>query len=308
MVQGNNFQFSVSNLLFARSFIELVRKWWMIFVIGIILSLPVFIAGILVYKAWPLITPGLGKLLLGGTWAPARGLFGLSPFIVSSLLVTALGVALLIPICLASAIYITQFSRPWLSSVLQSTIDILAGIPSVIFGVWGVLVIVPFVAKWSMAAHAQNTTGYSVLAGALVMAAATLPFVLNMLIELFQSVGADLKESTLAMGASTWQMVRDVVIRKCRPGIIAAFTLGVSRGFGETIAVLMVVGNVVQMPHHFFDAGYPLPALLANNYGEMMSIPKYDAALMLSALVLLVIVAGFNYLGHQIIGHYQRKS
>jgi phosphate transport system permease protein len=134
-----------------------------------------------------------------------------------------------------------------------------------------------------------------------------MPFVLNMLIELFESVSIDLKESALSLGASYWQVVKDVIVKKLKPGIIASFTLGLSKTFGETIAVLMVVGNVVQVPKGLFSPGYPLPALLANNYGEMMTIPMYDAALMLSALILLVIVIFFNYMAHQVIRFYQSK-
>jgi phosphate transport system permease protein len=103
-----------------------------------------------------------------------------------------------------------------------------------------------------------------------------------------------LKEASLSLGATYWETIKKVVLRKAFPGIIAAFALGVSKAFGETIAVLMVVGNVVQLPKGLFEAGYPLPALIANNYGEMLSIPLYDAALMFAALLLFVIVLIFN--------------
>jgi phosphate transport system permease protein len=96
------------------------------------------------------------------------------------------------------------------------------------------------------------------------------------------------------MGATRWQTIKHVVLPKALPGVIAAIVLGFSRAFGETIAVMMVVGNVPQMPRSIFDAAYPLPALIANNYGEMMSIPMYDAALMGAALILLLVVLGFN--------------
>lgn len=154
---------------------------------------------------------------------------------------------------------------------------------------------------------AENITGYSILAAAIVVSFSVLPFILNMLIELFSTVSIELKESALSLGASYWQVIKDIIVRKLRPGIIATFTLGVSKAFGETIAVLMVVGNVVQIPSSLFSPGYPLPALLANNYGEMMTIPMYDAALMLSALLLLIIVVLFNYLAHSVIRYYFSK-
>lgn len=249
----------------------------------------------------------LGHILIGQEWLPSQGKFGLLPFITSSVLTALVGMVVMIPLCLAASIYITQFAPRWVQRVLKSAIDILAGIPSVIFGLWGVLFIVPMVADWAKAAGAANTSGYSILAGAVVMSFSVLPFVLNMLIELFNSVAIELKEAALSLGTTYWQAVRDVVIRQIKPGITAAFTLGISKALGETIAVLMVVGNVVQMPTGLFSAGYPLPALLANNYGEMMSIPMYDSALMLSALLLLVIVVCFNWLAHRLISHYQSK-
>ena len=103
-----------------------------------------------------------------------------------------------------------------------------------------------------------------------------------------------LREASLALGSTRWQTIKYVVLRKAAPGILAAIVLGFSRAFGETMAVLMVVGNVAKMPHSMFDPAYPLTALIANNYGEMLSIPLYDAALLGAALILLVVVLIFN--------------
>jgi len=291
-----------------RKAIEELRKRWMQLMLAIIVLLPLSIATTLIYKAWPLLNwDALPNVLLGTEWLPGQGKFGLWPFIFSSLLTAVIGMVVIVPLSLASAIYITQFAPKWMENFLRTVIDILAGIPSVIFGLWGVLFIVPQVADWARSWGSENVSGYSILAGAIVMAFSVLPFILNMLIELFRSVAIELKEAALSLGTTYWQAIRDVVIRQIKPGITAAFSLGVSKAFGETIAVLMVVGNVVQIPGGLFDAGYPLPALLANNYGEMMSIPMYDSALMLSALLLLIIVVIFNSLAHRLIRHYQTK-
>ncbi|OFZ04487.1 MAG: hypothetical protein A2338_06440 [Bacteroidetes bacterium RIFOXYB12_FULL_41_6] len=117
---------------------------------------------------------------------------------------------------------------------------------------------------------------------------------LNMLIELIKAVPNELQEASLSLGASKWQTIKLVVVRKALPGIVSSFGLGMSRAFGETIAVLMVVGNVTRIPTGVFQPGYPLPALIANNYGEMLSIPLYDSALMLAALILFLVVLMFN--------------
>ena len=103
-----------------------------------------------------------------------------------------------------------------------------------------------------------------------------------------------MKTGSFAMGATKWQTVKYVILRKTWPGILAAVILGFSRAFGETMAVLMVVGNVAKVPGSVFDPAYPLPALIANNYGEMLSVPLFDSALMFAALILFGIVVFFN--------------
>jgi phosphate transport system permease protein len=292
-----------------RYILELIRKGWMQAALAIIMLLPIAIGVSLFLKALPLLKPGdITDILFGTEWMPTRGKFGLWPFISSSIFVTLSGLFLMIPVCLSAAIYITQYAPQWIAKSLRTVIDILAGIPSVIFGLWGVITIVPAVSTWALERGADNVTGYSIIAASVVLTVSVMPFVLNMLIELFESVPMQLKESVLAMGASHWQTIKDVIVKKLRPGIVASFTLGISKAFGETIAVLMVVGNVVQVPKSIFDAGYPLPALLANNYGEMMSIPLYDSALMLSAFILFVIVVIFNYISQKIILSFSKNQ
>jgi phosphate transport system permease protein len=141
---------------------------------------------------------------------------------------------------------------------------------------------------------AANPTGYGVLAGGIVLAVMVFPIVISVMEEVLRSVPDGLREATLALGVTRWLMVRKVILRRALPGVISFVVLGFSRAFGETMAVLMVVGNVPQLPRSLFDAAYPLTALIANNYGEMMSIPLYDAALMAASLFLLLVVLGFN--------------
>ena len=127
------------------------------------------------------------------------------------------------------------------------------------------------------------------------------------LIEIFASIPRDFREASLSLGATQWQTIKFVILRKSMPGIIAAIVLAISRAFGETIAVLMVCGNISEVPKSVFDSGYPLPALIANNYGEMMSIPMYDAALMLAALILFVIILFFNTLSRIVLVRVERR-
>ena len=190
---------------------------------------------------------------------------------------------------------------------MQPVIDILAGIPSVVYGVWGILIIVPFIANVIAPNFGLQTTGYTLITGSIVLAVMIIPFILNILIEIINTVPFELTEATLSLGATKWEVIKHVIIRKAKPGIISSFGLGISRAFGETIAVLMVAGNVAKIPDGLFDPAYPLPALIANNYGEMMSIPLYDSALMMAALILFISILLFNFLSRVSIYRLEKK-
>jgi phosphate transport system permease protein len=285
-----------------RKFIDSLSSGWMQIAIWFVLLLPLMIGLGLVVKSMPLLQENsLIGILSSSTWSPMRGDFGFLPFIISTILVTVIATAISMPLCLLSAIHLTQYAPKWVLGFMHSVIDILAGIPSVVYGVWGILVIVPFVGDNLAPFFNAESSGYSILAGALVLAVMTIPYVLNMLIEVFNSIAVEYKEASLSLGATYWETIKFVVLKKGLSGILSAFGLGISKALGETIAVLMVVGNVVQFPKSVFDAGYPLPALIANNYGEMMSIPFYDSALMLAALLLFIIVIFFNVAARYLI-------
>ena len=269
----------------------------MVIGLTLIIALP-FVLGIgLFYKSSMLLKDhSVGELLFSTDWRPLSGKFGFLPFIIGSVWVTVVALLIAGPICLLSSIHLTQYAKPFVLRIMHPIIDILAGIPSVIYGVWGILVIVPFISNYLAPLFGKEVSGYSILAGGLVLAVMIIPFVLNILIEVFKTIPLELTEASLALGASKWQTVKHVLIRKAFPGIVSALGLGLSRAFGETIAVLMVVGNVTKMPEGIFQPGYPLPALIANNYGEMLSIPLYDSALMLAALLLFFVVLIFNFI------------
>jgi phosphate transport system permease protein len=268
--------------------------------------LVLLIAVALFLRARPILAAKpLGELLLSTTWHPLKGAFGFYPFIMGTLWVTAVAMFIGVPLSLLTAIYLAEYARPQVRALAKPLIDLLAGIPSVVYGVWGILTVVPFIertvapvlSRWLGFVplfRADNPTGYGLLAGGLVLAVMVFPVIIAVAEEVIRSAPQGLREASLALGATRWQTVNRVVLRRTLPGAIAAVVLGFSRAFGETMAVLMVVGNVPQVPHSIFDAAYPLTALIANNYGEMMSIPSYDAALMGAALILLLVVLAFN--------------
>jgi phosphate transport system permease protein len=215
---------------------------------------------------------------------------------------------------LLNALYLAEYARPVTRALLKPLLDLLAGIPSVVYGVWGMIVIVPWVQHVSpslsklLRIKVSNPTGFSVLAGGIVLAVMVAPVIISVVYEVVESVPDGLRQASLAVGATHWQTIKYAVIPEAIPGIIAAVVLGFSRAFGETMAVLMVVGNVPQVPTSIFEPAYPLTALIANNYGEMMSIPLYDAALMGAALLLLVMMVIFNLISAMILNRIIRHK
>ena len=275
---------------------------WLTIILLLVIALGLFI------KAWPLFkTVSISDLLFSTTWVPYEGKFGMLSFIISTFWVTGVATVIAVPLCLLCAIYLSEYANKKVIAWVSPLIDILAGIPSVIFGIWGVIVIVPFVRDILAPMFGVSSTGYSILAGGIVLSIMVFPIVIYVLLEVFKTVPEDLRNAALSLGANKWIMIRKVLLRKAGPGIISAIVLGFSRALGETLAVLMVVGNVVDLPSNPLEAGYPLPAMIANNYGELLSIPMYDSALMLCALVLFVIVVFFNIIARIILRRIEKK-
>ncbi len=274
----------------------------MFFVSACCALLVLFMALGLFIKAWPILAiKPITNILFSDIWRPLKGQFGMLPFITGTLWVTGIAIIIAVPISLLTAIYLSEYAPKRLREFLKPFIDLLAGIPSVIYGVWGILIIVPLVKNHIAPLFDSVSSGYSVLTAGIVLSIMIFPVIIHITVEVFQAVPRELREASLALGATRWQTVKHVLLRKALAGIVAANILGLSRAFGETMAVLMVAGNVVQTPSSVFDAGYPLPALIANNYGEMLSIPLYDSALMMAALVLFAVVIFFNVVSRYVL-------
>jgi phosphate transport system permease protein len=258
-------------------------------------------------KSMPILSEkSVFHLLLSSTWHPLKGEYGFYPFIIGTLEVTAIAMILAVPVCLLSAIYLSEYAHHRFREFARVVIDIMAAIPSVIYGLWGVIVVVPFVRALGNTLDIP-TTGYSLLAGGIILAIMVSPIIISVSVEVLRTVPVQARETALALGTTKWEAIKHVVLRSGLHGILSAIVLGFARAFGETIAVLMIVGNVPKVPTSIFDPAYPLPALLANNYGEMMSIPLYNSALLLSALILLLIVSAFNITAHLTLMRIERR-
>lgn len=270
-------------------------------------SIVLLIALGLFIKSMPILTKkSIFHLLLSSSWHPLKGEFGFYPFIIGTLEVTAIAMILAVPVCLLSAIYLSEYAHHRFRELARVVIDIMAAIPSVIYGLWGVIVVVPFVRALGKVLDTP-TTGYSLLAGGIILAIMVSPIIISVSVEVLRTVPIQARETALALGTTKWEAIKHVVLRSALHGILSAIVLGFARAFGETIAVLMIVGNVPKVPTSIFGPAYPLPALLANNYGEMMSIPLYNSALLLSALILLLIVSAFNITAHLTLMRIEKR-
>ena len=246
-------------------------------------------------KSLPLLEgQSLWMLLSASEWRPMKGQFGFFPFIMGTLWVTFVAIVLALPVSLLTAVFLTEYAKPVVKKFVFPALDILAGLPSVIYGVWGVLVVVPWISQRVAPHFVEFSTGYTVLAGGIVLGVMIIPLLVSLFIEIFSGVSRELREASLALGATRWQTTKRVVLRQTLPGLLASTVLAISRAMGETIAVLMVCGCVIGIPTGIIDACYPIPALIANNYGEMLSMPLYESALMFAALILFVVVLVFN--------------
>lgn len=261
---------------------------------------------VLFIKSIPVLSKdSLFNMITSTAWAPLKGKFGFLPFIVGTFEVTALSMIIAVPICILSSIYLAEYAHKKVREIIRPIIDLLAGIPSVIYGLFAVLVIVPIVRQLGTILSIE-TTGYTLLAGAIILAIMVFPIIISVSTEVLLAVPVEARETSLALGTTKWEMVKKVVLRMSITGIIAAIVLGFSRAIGETMAVMMVVGNVAIIPKSLFDPAYPLTALIANNYGEMMSIPLYDSALLFAALLLMAMVAVFNLSAHYTLKKIRR--
>src|SRR4030042_2660648 len=184
------------------------------------------------------------SLFFSSAWSPLKGDFGLLPFIMGTLWVTFVSLVLAVPVSLLSAVYLSEYAPRSIREITKPIIDLLAGLPSVIYGVWGVLLIVPLVGRVIAPFFGVTSSGYTILAGGIVLAIMIFPTTISVSLEVFSSIPYQMREASLSLGATKWETVRHVVLNKALQGIMAAIVLGLSPAFGETMAVLMVVGNI----------------------------------------------------------------
>jgi len=248
------------------------------------------------------IKPGL-KELLGTRWMPVsfqKESFGILPLITGSLLVTALATLLTIPFGIGAAVYISELARPIEREILKPFIEILAGIPSVVIGFFGLVVLVPLIKSVF-----NLSTGLTALAGAVLLALMAIPTVVSISEDAIRSVPASYKAASLALGASKMQTIWKVTVPSALPGIVAAVMLGIGRVIGETMAVMMVTGNAAVITASPFDSVRTMTATIAAEMGEVAFGSVHYRALFCVGIVLLLATFGLNMIAQKFLKKYR---
>jgi phosphate transport system permease protein len=242
---------------------------------------------------------GLG-FLYGSTWDPVSSEFGALPFLVGTILTSFLALAISLPFSVAIAIFLGEYSREGaVSAFLRSAIDLLAGIPSVIYGFWGLFVLVPVVRSLQIRIGVPPF-GVGVFTSSLVLAIMIVPYSAALGREVIQLVPSDLKEAALSMGATRAEVIWKVILPYARSGIFAGVLLSLGRALGETMAVTMVIGNSNFIPKGIFSPANTMASLIANEFAEATE-PIYVSSLVEIGLLLFVVTTVVNIIGRQVI-------
>ena len=259
-------------------------------------SVLLFIVFFLVRESLPLLKQvGVGAFFSGDGWHPLQGEYSLTPMLVGSLYVAVGAVLLATPLGIAVAIFGQYYAPPAVARTYRAMMELLAGIPSVVFGFWGLTILVPWILRWA-------PPGASVLAGIIVLAIMILPLVVLTTDVSLEKVPTSYLRSAQALGLSKWGMIHRVVMPVAMPGIVSGVVLQSGRALGETMAILMVTGNVVQLPSSLLE---PVRTLTANIALEMAyAVDSHRLALFVSGLLLVLITLALGL----VATHFNRRG
>ncbi len=279
-------------------------RWGLTGLAGAILALIAFFFVRLALESRPLFDSyGVLKFVFSDEWVPSQQLYGALPLIVGTLITSAVALAIGVPVAVATALYLTELAPRRVRGPLTILVDLLAAVPSVVYGLWGFFVLIPklkplqqwFSDTFSFVPFVGGpVAGPSYFVAGLILAIMILPIVSALSREVMATVPVEHKEAALALGATRWEMIRMAVLPYSRAGIAGAAMLGLGRALGETIAATMVIGNAAGIGHSLFSQGYTLAAVVANEFGEAAADPTHRAALIAAGLVLFVLTLVVN--------------
>lgn len=266
----------------------------------LLILIPLGIFFILLLKSSPAIKSLHIKFLYGDTWDPASGVFAALPFLVGTILTSFLALVISLPFSLSISIFLGEyFKRGALATFLNSSIELLAGIPSIIYGFWGLFILVPLVRSLELKIHI-TPYGVGIFTGSLILAIMIIPYSASIGREVIQLVQQSLKEAAFSLGATRFEVISHVILPAARSGIFAGVLLALGRALGETMAVTMVIGNRNLLPKNIFEPGNTMASIIANEFTEAVD-PIYLSSLIEIGLLLFVVSTVINIAGRAII-------
>jgi phosphate transport system permease protein len=260
-----------------------------------ILVVLVLIAVTTLTNAWPAFREAGLSFFTSRQWAPNEGKFGALAFIYGTGVVATIAVLIAVPVSVGIALFVTEVAPARLRVVVVSVMDLLAGIPSVVFGLWGILVFAPKIAE----AIPASQTGRCFLTAGVILAVMITPIITSVTREVFATVPSNDKDGALALGATRWEMIKGVVFPHSIGGMVGATMLGLGRAMGETIAVALVIGSVPQVTLNLFKTGDTMPSVIAFQFGEAAG--THRAALIALGVVLFVLTIVVNTAARAIV-------
>lgn len=284
-------------------------------------AIPVLLAFItfeVVAAAWPALRQFGFGFLTSSVWDPVRNQFGAAPMIFGTVVSSLLALLLAAPLALGVAVFLSEFCPRWLRQPVSFLVDLLAAIPSVVYGLWGIFVLLPILREKVMPFLATTlglgrtpffsgpAYGNSMLAASVILAIMILPYISAVAREVLMAVPRSQREAALAMGATKWEMIRDAVIPYARSGILGGIILGLGRALGETMAVTMLIGNRHEISSSLFAPGYTLASVIANEFAEATN-ELHTSALMACGAVLLVVTLIVNAIARWLVWSVGRE-
>jgi phosphate transport system permease protein len=284
-------------------------------VIPLLLAFLLFRVGAAALPALREFGPGF---LASSEWNPVEGQFGALPFIFGTLASSLLALLIAVPLAVGLAIFLTELAPRWIAAPVAFGTELLAAIPSVVYGLWGIFVLVPWLRSAIQEPLASTlgdsiplfrgpAYGVSILSAGVILAIMVIPFISAVSREVLAAVPRVQREGALALGATRWEMTWQVVLPYATPGIIGATILGLGRALGETMAVTMVIGNRPEITASLFSPGYTMASVLANEFAEA-STDLYLAALMEVALILFGITIVVNTFARLLVWRVARRG
>ncbi|MBV8945269.1 MAG: phosphate ABC transporter permease subunit PstC [Solirubrobacterales bacterium] len=259
------------------------------------------------------------SFIFGNDWDPSRSIFHGFPLVAGTLITSAIALILGVPVAVAAALYLNELCPRRFRTPLAILVDLLAAVPSVVYGLWGILVLAPKLLpaeKWFASTFSfipfiggGTPTAPNYFLAGLILAIMILPIVSAISREVIATVPSEHKEAALALGATRWEMIRMAVLPYARPGITGGAMLGLGRAIGETIAVVLVIGNAPLLGSHLFNQGYTLAAVIAAEFVEAANTPVHSSALFAAGLVLFVLTLIVNIVARWFVvsGHRGRR-